>query len=104
MTDSPQIFHIQLRLKAGKTSEGDLTLSVQPNTFEYLKNTDSPEISISAYLDRDLPSVVTKYEEVYVEENRVFRVLRIAAGSRTRKVILPGEMKDGEQITIQVRQ
>ena len=93
---------IQLRLEAGTTSEGDLTLTVQEKTFEYLKNNDSEKIKISAYLDRDWPSVATQYAEVYVEDGCTFSVDLIKPGSRTRKVTFPDEMKEGEQLTIHV--
>ena len=98
-----QLHHsIQLRLEADTDSPGDLTLSIQEKTFEYLRTSDAKEIKISAYLDRDWPEVVKNYSEVFVEDGCAFKVREITPGSRTRKVSLPGPMNTGEQITIRV--
>jgi len=95
--------HIRLRLESGIDSDGDLTLSVQSKTFDFLKNSGADEIRVSAYLDQDWPSVAARYSEIFVEKGLVYQVKEIIPGSRTRKVTLPGPMKNGEQLIIKVR-
>jgi hypothetical protein len=101
----PQVHPIQLRLNAGKSSAGDLTLSVQDKTFEYLMTSTAEEIRVSTYLDQDLPHVGENYEELYVNSDCKFqsKVVKIIPGSKTRKVQIPGEMKSGEQIVVLVK-
>lgn len=94
---------IQLRLKHGTQSPGDLLVNVQDQTFQFLSTSNNPEIRVSAYLDRDWPRVETRYEELFIAENLKFRVGTLSAGSKTRKVVLPGEMKEGEQLVISVK-
>lgn len=94
---------IELRLKQNMKSPGDLLVNVQDQTFEFLKTSSNPEIRVSAYLDRDWPQVETRYEELYLNEAVKFRVGTVSAGSKTRKVALPGEMKEGEQLVITVK-
>lgn len=97
--------HIEVRLKAGVRDPGDLLLSVQERTFNYLIDAPAKEIRISAYLDRDWPVVLPMYAEVFVcDESRYHsRVVRVLAGSRTRpELTLPGPMMAGEQLTIVV--
>lgn len=95
---------IILRSVLGESSADDLTVSVQDRTFDYLKSTISPEVRISAYLDADA-EVAAEYAEVFVAEDCPFisKITKVIPGSRTRKDIeLPGEMKQGEQLTILV--
>ena len=96
---------IELRLQAGVRSPGDILLSVQDKTFGYLMSYPSTEIRISAYLDRSWPQVETMYAEVFVSDTcrYQFKVTQLIPGSRTqRKIILPGPMEEGEQLTILV--
>lgn len=95
---------IILRSVKGESSADDLTVSVQDRTFEYLMSTISPEVRISAYLEADA-EVAEEYAEVFVGEDCPFEtiVMKVIPGSRTRKdIALPGEMKQGEQLTILV--
>ncbi len=94
---------IQLRLKHNTQSPGDLLVNVQDQTYEFLGTSTNPEIRVSAYLDRDWPRVEARYEELYVSDLLKFKVGAISAGSKTRKVSLPGEMKEGEQLVISVK-
>ena len=57
---------IELRLKSGTRSEGDVVVTVQDKTFNYLLTSYSREIRVSGYLDRDWPQVETTYEEIFV--------------------------------------
>lgn len=96
---------IELRKKSGTRSPEDLVVTVQDKTFEYLQTTITPEIRISAYLDRDYDQVDAMYEEVFVSDDCAFesKILSITPGSRTRKGIeLPGPMTTGEQLVILV--
>jgi hypothetical protein len=94
---------IELRLKANTISPGDLIVTVQDQTFEFLKSSSNPEIRVSAYLDRDWPMVENRFEELYLSEVLSFKVTSISAGSKTRKVSLPCAMTSGEQLTLTVR-
>jgi hypothetical protein len=96
---------IQLRLKFGTHSAGDLSLGVQDKTFEYLMTSTAEEIRVSTYLDQDLPHVGETYAELYVNSDCKFesKVVKIIPGSKTRKVHIPGEMKSGEQIVVLVK-
>jgi hypothetical protein len=97
---------IQLRLHAGTTSPGDLTLSVQEKTYTYLMSSYASEIRVSAYLDRDWPQVEEMYAEIFVSENCAFdsKVKEIIAGSKTRSPVeLPGPMEEGEQLVVVVK-
>ena len=96
---------IELRKNAGERSPSDLVVSVQEKTFEYLQTTITPEIRISAYLDRDYPMIEAEYAEVFVSEDCKFesKIVSLTPGSRTRKGIeLPGPMTNGEQLVIVV--
>ena len=92
----------ELRLTAGTPSPGDLLVSLQEKTFEYLHTSTAPEIRVSAYFDRSWPRVETKYAELFISETLKFRVLSITPGSKTRSVTLPGEMLEGEQLVVVV--
>ena len=94
---------IELRLTANTKSPGDLLVNVQDKTYEFLSTSTTPEIRVSAYLDRDWPRVEARYQELYLSENLKFRVGMITPGSKIRKVTLPCEMKDGEQLTLMVK-
>jgi len=96
---------IEIRAKAGARSESDLTAQVQDATFEYLLTSPAAEIRVSAYLDRDWERVDAKYAELFVQEGCQYLSLitQVTPGSKTRKGIsLPGPMKSGEQLTLQV--
>ncbi len=98
--------HIELRKKSGVKSPADIQVSVQDRTFEYLQNTITPEIRVSAYLDRDYANVDQDYEEIFVSDNCRFKseITSMTAGSTTRKgVVLPGPMHNGEQLIIIVK-
>ena len=98
--------HIELRKKSGVKSAGDIQVSVQDRTFEYLQNTITPEIRVSAYLDRDYAIVDQDYEEIFVDDNCRFesKIISMAAGSTKRKgIVLPGPMSNGEQLIIVVK-
>lgn len=97
--------HIELRLKSGGASPGDLKVSVQDRTFEYLMTSQAPEIRVSAYLDEDHARVERTYAEIFVHDTCPceYRVIKIIPGSRTRpQVELPGPMSQGEQLTVLV--
>jgi hypothetical protein len=100
--------HIELRLKAGERSPGDLKVSVQDRTFEYLRDTVTPEIRISAFLDEDAAHVEKSYVEVFVTDECAYHTLieQIIPGSRERRgseITLPAPMHKGEQLTIIVK-
>lgn len=97
--------HITLRKTAGTASAEDIQVSVQDRTYDYLMSSDAPEIRVSAYLEKDLPQVDSKYAELFVTQGCPFTssISQITPGSRTRKVQLPGEMKAGEQLVIVVK-
>jgi hypothetical protein len=97
--------NIELRLQSGTRSEGDLVLTVQDKTFDYLMTSPAAEIRVSAYLDRDWPKVEANYQEVFVSDNCAFesKVTKIIPGSRTRaKITLPDAMEEGEQLVVLV--
>lgn len=97
--------NIELRVKAGTKSPDDIILTVQDKTYEYLMTSESEEIRISAYLDRDWPMIDEDYEEVFVAEDCPFvsTVKDLIPGSKARgRITLPAPMKSGEQITILV--
>ena len=97
--------NIELRTKTGMSSEGDLTLTISDQTFDYLTKNTAEKIRVSAYLDRDWPKVEAKYAEIFVNEEckDLFKVTSISPGSKTRKEIrLPDAMFSGEQLTLQV--
>lgn len=94
---------IELRLESGSRSAGDLLLSVQDKTYDYLMVSPAAEIRVSAYLDRDWPEVQAQYAEIFVNDSCAFecKVVQVIPGSRTRtKVTLPGEMHEGEQLVV----
>jgi hypothetical protein len=96
---------IPLRTQVGVSSPNDLQVEVQQQTIEYLSSlTFTKEARVSAYLDRDWPLVEAKYGELVIEgcaEQNI--VLHVSPGSRTRSGIqLPGPMKKGEQLTLQI--
>jgi glutathione peroxidase len=96
---------IELRVKLGVRSPGDLVLQVQEQTYDYLLSSPAEEIRVSAYLDRDW-EVASTFAEVFVVENSeyVSHVQGIATGSKSKRAItLPGKMFNGEQITISVK-
>jgi hypothetical protein len=98
--------HIELRKKSGVRSPNDIIVSVQDRTFEYLQNTITPEIRVSAYLDRDYEIVDQDYEEIFVSESCPFesKIISMTAGSPSRKgIVLPGPMSNGEQLIIVVK-
>ena len=94
---------IELRINSGSKSPGDLLVNVQEKTYEFLSVTESTDIRVSAYLDRNWPMVETRYQELYVSDDLKFKVASITAGSKTRKVNLPGEMHEGEQLIISAK-
>ena len=97
--------HIELRVQAGASDPRDLTIWVQDKTYDYLMTTVSPDIRISAFLDRDYDHVESTYAEVFVHETCGFvtTVTRVIPGSKRRAgVVLPGPMKEGEQLTVLV--
>ena len=100
---------IELRTVAGTSSPEDLTLTIQDKTFEYLVTGPAAEIRVSAYFEKDYDDVLTTYAELFLPEpfngelcHSKFTVAKVTPGSKIRKVILPGAMKTGEQLTIQV--
>ncbi|MGK5082081.1 hypothetical protein WDW37_02155 [Bdellovibrionota bacterium FG-1] len=97
---------IQLRLQSGVSSSGDITLTVQDNTYDYLMTSRAPTIKVSAYLDQDWPQIEAKYADIFVHEAcpSKFEVTKITPGSKIRKnLTLPGSMKNGEQLVIHVK-
>ena len=95
--------HIELRLQKNSSNPNDLVVTVQDATYEYLMSSSSPEIRVSAYLDRDWPNVEAQYAEVFVHEDCQFesKITKIIPGSRTRKnIALPGPMSSGEQLVV----
>jgi hypothetical protein len=97
--------NIELRTKAGTISEGDLTLTISDQTYQYLLTSTTEKIRVSTYLDRDWPKVEAKYSELFVgkECKDTFRIVSVSPGSKTRKEIrLPDSMLNGEQLTLQV--
>jgi len=95
---------ITLRKNPGVDGPEDIRVSVQERTFDYLMASDAPEIRVSAYLDCDLTQVDSTYAELFVASDCPFisTVRQVTPGSRTRKVQLPGDMKEGEQLVILV--
>lgn len=96
---------ITLRTHAGTSSPTDLPVEIRDNTYEYLQTSDARAVRVSAYLDRDWPLVADRYAELFVTEDCpwVATVVRILPGSRERKgIVLPGPMKKGEQLTVEV--
>jgi hypothetical protein len=95
--------NIELRLQKDTRHPHDLIVTVQDATYEYLMSSASPEIRVSAYLDRDCANVEAKYAEIFVHEDCKFesKITKIIPGSRTRKSIaLPGPMSSGEQLVV----
>ncbi len=98
--------YIELRKNFGVPSPSDILLTVQDRTFEYLLNTEAPEIRISAYFDRDYEHVDAMYEEVFVRTDCPFRskIMSLTPGSKARRgIVLPGRMASGEQLVITVK-
>jgi hypothetical protein len=96
---------IKLRTQVDVDSKNDLLVGVQDKTFEYLKITITPKARVSAYFDKDAPSVEASYAELFVEGAKSSRwlVTSVIPGSRKRSgVTLPGPMFEGEQLTIEV--
>ncbi len=102
MNKIPENNLVTLRKLAGATTADDLTISLQPKTFEYLKTSSAKEIQVSAYFDRDWTRVEETYAELFVDEGFAFRIVQIIPGSRSRKAVLPGPMNKGEQLVIRV--
>ncbi len=95
---------IELRLISNTKSPGDLLVNIQEKTFEFLSSAkEDQEIRVSAYLDRPWPSVEKRYQELYISENVKFKVGAITPGSKTRKIYLPSEMLEGEQLVLVVK-
>lgn len=97
--------NVILRSQMGNSQSSDLTVRVMDNTFEYLMTSSAPTIKVSAYLDQDLPRVEKTYAELFVAEDCPFltAITKVTPGSRVRKNIqLPGEMKAGEQLILEV--
>lgn len=97
--------HVVLRVNPQTPSENDLTVTVQDNTYEYLMTSDAPKIRVSAYLDRDWDQVESSYAVLFVSEDCPYEstIVRMTPGSRTRnKPTLPGAMKEGEQLVLEV--
>ena len=97
---------ITLRTQSGLSSKNDLTVEVKENTLEYLRTTQADTIRVSAYLDRDWPEVSNEYAELFIDEDCAskFQIVGVTPGSRVRKGIqLPGAMKQGEQLTLEVK-
>jgi hypothetical protein len=98
--------NISLRRQNGINSPEDLVVTVQDATFAYLMESPATEIRVSAYLDRDWAKVEPSYAEIFVAEECPFysKIIRVMPGSRTRKnIVLPGEMKEGEQLVVVVK-
>ena len=103
--DNRRMQNIELRLHSGVRSPEDLIVTVQDATFEYLLSSPSPQIRVSAYLDRDYPQVEANYAELFVQEGCQFesKIIKIIPGSKTRKDIkLPCLMQTGEQLIVLV--
>jgi hypothetical protein len=96
---------IELRRTAGTKSPDDIAVLVQDQTFDYLMTTSATEIRVSAYFDRDWPTIESAYAELFVNEDcpSRFKIAKVIPGSKVRRgVALPGAMKEGEQLTLQV--
>lgn len=95
---------ITLRMQEHKPTDQDITLRVQDQTFEYLLNSTAPEVRVSAFFLEDTQNVSTQYQQLYVNEDcqAHYKITRIIPGSKTRSVRLPGDMKEGEQLTVLV--
>ena len=97
---------VTLRRQSGVAGPDDLVVSVQDATHQYLLTSASPEIRVSAYLDRDHERVASRYAELFVDDACpwVSEIKRIVPGSKTRKdIALPGPMTAGEQIVVLVK-
>jgi hypothetical protein len=97
--------HIELRRQRGTKNSDDLKVTVQDATYEYLMTSPSPEIRVSAYLDRDWDQVEAKYAEIFVHDDCQFesKITKIIPGSRVRRnITLPGPMTEGEQLVVVV--
>ena len=97
---------ITLRVQFGVSSPNDLVLPIKDNTHDYLMTSNVETIRVSAYLEQNIAHVAAKYAELFVQEDcpARYRIVRVTPGSRARKKIqLPGEMLEGEQITIEVK-
>jgi hypothetical protein len=96
---------VPLRAQIGKNSPNDLLVEVQDTSIEYLRRlTLTKNARVSAYLDRDWPQVEANYGELVIEGSQNDNlVVSVLPGSRTRTGIqLPGPMKKGEQLTLQI--
>ncbi len=96
---------VTLRKAADSDSASDIQVTIQDRTFDYLMTSEAAEIRVSAYLDKDIHRVEKTYEELFVNEDCPFlsAITQITPGSRTREVVLPGEMKSGEQLVLLVK-
>ena len=96
---------IEIRVRSGEKSPGDLLSTVTDKTFEFLMNGTKDSVRVSTYFDRDWSRVEASYEELYVNDacTSRFKIVGVSPGSKTRwTVTLPDEMKEGEQLTLQV--
>jgi hypothetical protein len=96
---------VYLRSEFGKSSPDDLVVNVQDSTYDYLMSSGAFSIRVSTFLDQDWPNVQAKYAELYLSDDCPFesRISDVIPGSRVRKgLALPGEMKEGEQLTVVV--
>ena len=96
---------IELRLTAGIRHADDLVVSIQDQTFDYLMTTSAIDVRVSAYFERDWGQVESHYAELFVNEDCPSRysITNIIPGSKSRRgLTLPGAMKTGEQLTLQV--
>jgi hypothetical protein len=95
---------ITLRLQDNKPGTDDLVLRVQDTTFEYLLNTVTKDVRVSAFFEQDCENVSTQYKQLYVNEDcqSHYKITKIIPGSKTRSPRLPGAMKEGEQLTLLV--
>jgi hypothetical protein len=95
---------ITLRVVDHTPGSDDLVLRVQDQTFEYLLNSTAPEVRVSAFFEQNVDNVLSKYEELYVNEDcqAHYKITKVIPGSKTRSVRLPGDMREGEQLTVLV--
>jgi len=96
---------LQLRTKFDQSSPSDLLVEVQDKSIDHLLSlTLTKTARVSTYLDRDWPLVEAHYGELVVEGCKYDNLVkRVIPGSRTRTgVTLPGPMKKGEQLTLEI--
>ena len=96
---------IELRTTTGKSSPGDLKVSVQDKTYEYLLKSPAKDIRVSAFLEQDFAKVEAQYAEIFIQPECRFSsiITQVIPGSKTRTgIVLPGPMTKGEQLTLLV--